>query len=212
MKLIKMMIASLVLAGCSNSYASWIEPPEPDYATVNEWKAYTGLIGGFSAFGDNASIGSVGGVEFGAEKEGWKVGGTYSRADSKVSDVDFTLHSITADLFKTCTMGVLKAKAGVSLGVGIPTLDGARTGQNRVLAAFGAGCEYSLLPNLSLGLNVRQRVFHTEVLTRHKEFGTETVFQDGVPIGTVETVELVTEPDSVNLNALETVVNLTFRF
>lgn len=210
MKLLSVLITSLTLTSCA--YATWIEP-NPS----NTWNPMIEGQAGFTSLGDHASIGNIEGFKIGASNDSWELSLDYDRNEATLYDsVDFTLHNVGVSADRVFRFGLLALKAGVEAGYTISDLgnskDGSFRGSNGLQFTYGAGIGYSITPNVSIGLSVKERIFETEVRKTVKKDNSEPIFADGVQIGTVETETLETSVNEVNFNNLQTLLSIRVMF
>ena len=209
MKIVSLLVVSFFV-GCSMSYAE-IYP--------SDWKPFVSAEGGVTTMSDSMENGSAVEVRGGTANDEWQISYGYLRQEGDTKDTllpaTLTLHTLNLGIYREfITSYGFSAKLGVNGGYTVPNLDSnaSETLDNGFSGVFNGGLDYALTPSLSLGLKASYFVFKTDSHRTTRTSETDTVFNSGVPVGTVEIENESHQDNSLNLNSLVLTAGVTYRF
>lgn len=202
----KLLVMSLAMLSLSLSHAVWYP--------------YTQGNVGISAFSDNAKEGLISELRLGAYKGSDSLSLGYLRNDNstdgeRLTGGDLTLNTINFQWAKEIfAQKGLSFKLSVAGGLTVPNLENgaSETLSSGVSGAFGGALDYKLTNNWSVGTGLRYFAFRSNLKKTEYLTETETVFADGTPIGTVETVTPRFSENELSFNSLMLTAGVTYKF
>ena len=215
----KVSLLALLLSGCVGQAFAEIPRSYGYPVTPTKWSPYVEASGGISALSDNLKTGSALEVRGGAYNDRYKLSYGYLRqegdTEKNLLPATLTLHTLNLGIERVLPLPMgFKATLGAFGGVTVPNFESnaQETASNGLSGVFSGGLDYQVTPSLSLGLKTSYFVFRTDSHRTVRTTETETVFQGGVPIGSVEVENEVSSQNSLNFNSLMVTAGLVYKF